>query len=232
MRTTGSTHRTRRARYPSRRLAALVTSFLVTLGSRGDGGMWRDDRMVRVRYLASGAEHCIETGHWRGVRDVGIAPDASWMATLGVGDSNGDGVVQIWDPATGAELGRFTTDHRPGVGEMRIAPDGTWLATIGRYDRINNYRDPVVEVWDPATGERIDQVDTCIAGGLRQLLIGPDSTWLAVVGDDAVAVWCRERSTQAAMRIGSTIRDCAVAPRGRVIFVVSAAGLHGFDVQA
>ena len=103
---------------------------------------------------------------------VAIAPDGTWLAS-----ADDDGLVRIWDPATG-EL-RDTLINAARLTAVAIAPDGTWLAS-GAYGAYGG----LVRIWDPATGEpratltgHFDRV-TAVA-------IAPDGTWLASASDDA-----------------------------------------------
>ena len=70
------------------------------------------------------------------MRAVAIAPDGTWLATVG-----DDGTVRIW-AADGTPRATLT-GHRDPVIAVAIAPDGTWLATGGG--------DGTVRTWDAAT---------------------------------------------------------------------------------
>ncbi len=80
------------------------------------------------------------TGHTDWVWSVAYQPDGSRLATGG-----DDGVVRIWDCATGEQL-HTLTGHTGVVRSVAYQPDGTRLATGGD--------DGVVRIWDSATGRR------------------------------------------------------------------------------
>ncbi|MFC7246064.1 WD40 repeat domain-containing protein, partial [Catellatospora aurea] len=93
------------------------------------------------------------------------------------------------------------TGHRHGVRHVHIAPDGTWLATTANtspYDLFfdTGDGDPVVQIWDPRTGQHLHHLDTGHRHGAGQVHIAPDGTWLATTantsrgsGDPVVQIW-------------------------------------------
>ncbi|MGW3954684.1 NB-ARC domain-containing protein, partial [Streptomyces sp. NPDC004752] len=78
-------------------------------------------------------------GHTSSVDAVAIAPDGTWLATVGEDDT-----VRIWDRASGQQTA--TLGHGSRVLAVAIAPDGTWLATAGDGRR--------VRIWDRASGQQ------------------------------------------------------------------------------
>jgi WD40 repeat protein len=82
----------------------------IALGSEGG--------TVRVLETATGHTLCTLTGC-----------SSFWLAPRGqLITGKADGSVQLWDPATGRELGAFQ-GHEQGVTQLAFTPDGTRLAT-------------------------------------------------------------------------------------------------------
>ncbi|MFG2106507.1 NB-ARC domain-containing protein [Micromonospora chersina] len=151
----------------------------------------------------------VHSTHPYGLSELHIAPDGSWLATVGSSDPTrplgGDPVVRIWDPATGRQRRQFDTGHRDGVGQVYIAPDSTWLATTGCTDGFGRDGDLIVKIWDPVTGAQRHQLDTGHRGGLAQVHIAPDGTWLVTSGptelfgnqgDPVIKIWDPVTGTQ------------------------------------
>ena len=87
--------------------------------------------------------------------------------------------VDIWDSATGRHVATLAANT--GVWDLAFSPDGSRLATAGQ--------DGAVQIWDPATGERL-----LVLRGHRALVssvvFSPDGSRLASVGaEGTVRVW-------------------------------------------
>jgi WD40 repeat protein len=90
-------------------------------GPEGPAGAWVD--------IWDGATwallRSIDTGHPRGAGLVAVSPDHRWLATAEYDiqydrrDDAGDGIVRLWDAATGELRGTIDTGHPKGVGTMR-----------------------------------------------------------------------------------------------------------------
>ncbi|MGH3888567.1 MAG: WD40 repeat domain-containing protein [Pseudonocardiaceae bacterium] len=91
------------------------------------------------------------------------------IATIHGGDilatGHADGVVRLWDPATGTAL-RTLEGHSGWVRALAADPGGGWLASAGA--------DGVVRLWDPATGTLLATV-VASDGGWAVLL--PDGRY-------------------------------------------------------
>jgi len=77
-------------------------------------------------------------GHSRTVTGIAVAPDSSWLASVG------GGTVRISDAVSGEERLTLQGDAAESLTSVAIAPDGSWLATGGL--------DKTVRIYDASTG--------------------------------------------------------------------------------
>ena len=75
----------------------------------------------------------------------------------------------MWDPATGEPSGQPLTGHEGTVRDVAFNSDGL-LASVGY--------DGTVRLWDPATGEELDEW-VAQEGKVFGVALGPDGTQLA-----------------------------------------------------
>ena len=146
--------------------------------------------------------------------EVAIAPDGTWLATVG------EGLVRIWDAVTGEQ--RATLADRAGrLRAIAIAPNGTWLTAIGD--------NGLVRILDPVTWE---QRATLVGhtGLVRAAAITSNGAWLATVGADrSVRIWDPATGSCAAvMRVDGDIHACAWSPSGHLLAAIGSAGLYFF----
>jgi hypothetical protein len=155
------------------------------------------------------------TGHTRWVRAVAIAPDSSWLATVG-----DDATVRIWDVASGQQQALLTS-HTRWVWAVAIAPDGGWLATVGD--------DATVRTWDVASGQQRALL-TGHSGSVWAVAIAPGGRWLATVGrDGTVRIWDVASGVDSAMtRVEQAVTACSWSPRGSALVVGGDGGLYQF----
>lgn len=73
---------------------------------------------------------------------VAYAPDGRTIAT-----GSWNGKIRVWHTVTGEELKAISTKHKGGIDSLAYAPDGRTIASGG------GYRDDIVQLWDPVTGE-------------------------------------------------------------------------------
>lgn len=106
---------------------------------------------------------------------LAIAPDGR---TLAVGDH--EGMVRLCDPVGGRQLHVFRAHSTP-VWSLAFSDDGRMLATAGDMD-------PIVRIWDPATGHRRAELDGRAPS--QFLAFSPGGRALATAGmDGAVQIW-------------------------------------------
>lgn len=148
-----------------------------------------------------------------------FAPDGRRIASAG-----SDGCVRIWNPATGAEVGRLG-GHRGAVYAIAYSPDGNQIAT-------GDVRD--IHLWDTATGRKIRTLPGFDGGkdfdkrqgmivGIFNLAFSPDGKVLAVSeGNVRVSLWDVASGERRGQLEASGMDALAFLPDGQR--VLSAAG--------
>ncbi|TWP48468.1 WD40 repeat domain-containing protein [Lentzea tibetensis] len=113
---------------------------------------------------------------WGTTKTMVLAPDGTWLASAGR-----DGVVRIWDPATGGPLASLE-GHQGAITALAAAADGSWLASAGE--------DRTVRIWD-AAGEELPRSLSDVDVKVTALAAAPDGTTLALAGEDQ-RVWLHD----------------------------------------
>ncbi len=148
-------------------------------------------------------------------RVVAFSPDSKRLASASCGS---DGIIKLWDVATGAEV-VTGLGHQHYVYGLAFSPDGRRLASASQ--------DTTVRIWDTTTGKEVN-----VLRGHHQVVTGvayhPRGRRLASVGwDQKVKIWDATRGQQAhLLPTGGVVRDVAFSPGGET--VAAAAGPRGF----
>ncbi len=95
-----------------------------------------------------------------------FSPDGKSLTTAG-----GDGVLRVWDVATGKELRRLDTSA--WIYAFAFSPDGKTLASVGDGN--------TVRLWDASTGKEMREHPSH-RNGFVDLTLSPDGRTLASVG--------------------------------------------------
>src|SRR5262249_16402779 len=133
---------------------------------------------VRLWDATSGKEiaHPL-AGHQNAMLAVDVSPDGTTVATAGQ-----DGVIILWDLATGQENQRLR-GHRGEVRSTKYAPGGKALVSSGT--------DQTFRVWDVASGRETRRLDGDLKGRISATAISADGQLVAAGDRDSgdVSVW-------------------------------------------
>src|SRR5215472_11759920 len=147
-----------------------------------------------------------------GVDAVAFSPDGKLLAA-----GNGNGYVQLWDPATGQAIGApLPADPQDGVGSVAFSPDGKLLATAGG--------DGYVQLWDPVTRQAAGApLPADPQDGVGSVAFSPDGKLLATAGGDGyVRLWDPVTRQAAgaplhAAGVGGAVNAVAFSPNGKLL---------------
>ncbi len=117
----------------------------------------------------------VQSAPWISV--LTFSPDSRMVAiansfVYGCPPENCDSTVQVWDVATGKELGKVIYPNGIIPITAAFSPDGHWIASGGG--------DEIVRIWNPATGEEVSRIATLLE--VWTGAFSPDGRWIAVGG--------------------------------------------------
>ena len=117
-----------------------------------------------------------------GASAVAFSPSGTLLAST----ADGDGMVRLWDPATGQPVRVLhATSPRYGVSGVAFNRNGTVLASADG--------DGTVRLWNPATGQRVGApipADPTPGGAVLAVAFGPSSHLLTSGANDGrVRLW-------------------------------------------
>src|SRR5262249_21692299 len=149
---------------PHTTVAASPDGVLIAVGDRHSGGaaIWHAETGERLQALR---------GHNGTVSAVALSRDNRLLATGGR-----DGVVKLWDVASGLERPPFARASQ-AVTSLAFSPDGLSLA-VAKGDNQSIESAGEVTVWDVETG-RVLQTLRGHRGGVSDLAYSPDGRKIA-----------------------------------------------------
>jgi WD40 repeat protein len=199
-------------------------SGVIAVGSDGRNVVTASKESVRVWDAVGG-----ELRHWSlspPAVAAAVSPDAKCVAT-----SPGNGVVRVWDAATGEKVREIDT-KRGDVAGIAFSPDGKLIATKAELTA-------AVNLWDAATGNHLRTVgqdgESGFSGGRVMIESGgvqtpavvfsPDGRLVAAAGDKKqVCVWD--------VATGTLVREFPVPARQTVAAVAFSGNGHALATLA
>jgi WD40 repeat protein/serine/threonine protein kinase len=150
--------------------------------------------------------------HGDTVYDARYSTDGARLVTAG-----GDGIVRIWDPATGTLMRELRHDGPTrSYYATALSPDGKLIAAI-------TTSGAVVHIWDSASGALLAELPNDAAGGPR-LAFSSDGQWLASSGGNDVRVFNVRTWSEALAITGPHIRTLSFDPTGPRLATGTAGG--------
>ena len=138
--------------------------------------------------------------------------DGAWLATAG-----GDGVVKIWNAASGALVRELTRDgQRPRYYLVAISKDRRFVAAIAMAG-------DTTDVWSADTGARLAELRNPDASDYPALAFSADGRWLVTSGGGEARV-IDTASWKLARTLGARVRSLGFAPRASRLAIGMASG--------
>ena len=134
------------------------------------------------------------------VNTVAFSPDGKTLVT-----GDGQGILRIWNPATGQQTGTELLGHTGAVQDIAFAPGGSALASASD--------DGTVRLWDFTVRQALGAELTRQAGSVNDIAFSPDGKLVATGGDDQAArLW--DVATGAQVRVISPEQTLTNVPVG------------------
>jgi WD40 repeat protein len=134
------------------------------------------DTTARVWNAQSGEELLRIEGHTGPVTGASYSPNGQQIVT-----GSFDGTVRLWDANSGQEILRIGDEGQGWFLRPLFSPNGRYIASVRHYGE--------VFVWDATTGEIVNSFSPFAPGSrYHSLAYSPDGKFIAVAGDDGLAV--------------------------------------------
>jgi WD40 repeat protein len=141
------------------------------------------------------------------IHHAGFSPDGRYIVS-----ASQDGVANVWDAATGAEV--HALRHGRRLSHVSVRPDGAWLATTSAATAN-------VNVWDLATGKMLFSLPHESETPDRTEF-SPDGTKLLMFGRGTASMWdLVNRRRLDAFRFDEDITTASFSPDGNLIVVLA-----------
>ncbi len=107
-----------------------------------------------------------------GAAGVAFSPDGKYLVT-----SSWDGIVRLWDVASGKEVRQFL-GHSGSVFGAAFSPDGKYILSSGT--------DRTVRLWDVQTGQEVRRF-VGHTNEVRSATFSPDGKYILTASNDGTA---------------------------------------------
>lgn len=173
----------------------------------------------------------VAAAHAGTIRALAVLPRSGWIATGGE-----DKLVKLWDPASGAELARFS-GHNAAVRAIAVCHDGSCL--------VSGDADGTIKLWDIAKKQESATVRAHLAP-IRSIVMTPDDGALLTATEfSEIKLWPARRKGEAraftlqgdkrfidAVAMSPSGRHFAVAARGMLMLFETATFKELYAVTA
>jgi len=182
----------------------------------------------------------LATGANRSISSVAFTPDSKTLAAGGLSfnkatDSFG-GVLELWNPKTGAKISTLNTAANGGVFSVAFSLDGKVLAVGG-----TGVSGGVLELWNVSTGALASTLQTSADSGVTSIAFSKDGKTFAVGGynesgqeNGVVELWNAVTGTRiASLNAGAEegVLSVAFSADGSTLFVGTSGNMQAFSVQ-
>lgn len=171
-------------------------------------------RSLKHRAFAGEPGFHVAAAHSGAIKALAVLPRSGWIATGGE-----DRLVKLWDPASGAELARFS-GHNAAVRAITACHDGSCI--------VSGDADGTIKRWDVAKKEETATVRAHLAP-IRAIVMAPgDGALLTATEFGEIRLWPgRSKGEARALTLQGDRRfidAVAISPSGRH-FAVAARGM-------